>query len=452
MTGDVPLTRRRVLAGLAGAGALGSSAGAYTAATFGDRELIPAGMRAGSAGIDVDCSAPDCETEDGAVSFGIADISPGAAGRRTFTLSVVDNPVRVWLRTDCPTDSDRTDRSRDDRSRTDDVQPSNEIGDARETAVPQDGRLSEKGDPDRGREFGWPPWRDPRPDEPLQDALRVKLSTDEGCGGGAERLFPNDGRDSWGTLRDLKTALADGTRLDAAEACFSSSSDACLQLDYWLPRDVRVDDDASVGIDLELYAEQCRHVPETSVENPFEPNRCEHTDCRECVELGKLEVQNDRLEPSTIYQFTELYDPFAGDQYEYELEVIDVINKDDGHERSDDRDEVVERSGGRNDDRDDDDHDDDGEHGGGGSGETTCVEFRLLRDGEETVEMCTVDLKGGPRHRTYDLEPPQTRTPGKLCTSDGRADGNRGGSPKRPAISHLTVSVCGSARNGGDDE
>lgn len=345
MSDGVPLTRRRLLAGLAGAGTLGSGAGAYTTATLDDRELLPVGMTAGAAGIDVDCSAPDCEVDDGELTFAIGDLAPGTSGSRRFSLSVLDNPVRVWIRTECPPASD-----------------------------------------------------------PLGAALEVRLRFEADCDGQGRQLFPATDAGSWGTLRELRDAFSDGPRVDdPSDPCLGSTTGPCLRLDYRLPEDATVEEGMDADLAFELYAEQCRHTPESAVRPPFEPTECEPPTCTECAYLGKLEVQGDKLEETT-YEFDELEVPFASDGHDYEFDVLSVTNKDDGEE-------------------------------------TVCAEFRLLRDGQESLRMCEVRIKGGSEPpRSHPVEPPATRTPGKLCTEETEA-GNSG-KLRQPAISHVEVHVC----------
>mgnify|MGYP000740106293 CR=1 FL=1 len=115
---------------------------------------------------------------------------------------------------------------------------------------------------------------------------------------------------------------------------------------------------------------------------------------------------------------------------------------------------------------------------GDGDRETVCVAVRLLRDADGTDEfeesaappICEVTLTGrtspnrgpkkgprtpgGPTRKpeaetrtvTHDVEPPLTRTRGKICTP---SDEN-GGDGTRPGIDSITVSTCGDDGNGDD--
>lgn len=395
MTDDVPITRRRLLAGVAGAGVLGSGAGAFTAATFGDRELLPIRTTAGAAGIAVDCDAADCVVEDGVLQFAIGDVVPGGRGSRSFTLSVDDNPVRVWMRTDCPSDAD----SSAGHAHGDDQSEARQPGEAH-------GRAS-RGSPGGSRSSeGWGP-----APESIDEVLEIRLSVVEGCQGEGTRVYPAEGGDSWGTLRGFQATFADGQRLDRTDPCFDDGEAVCLELEYRLPEGTWVDADDESDLEIELYAEQCRHVSESAAQSPFEPRNCEPEGCHECVKLGRLEVKNDRLEEQT-YGLDELEPAFEDDGHSYEVDVLGVGNKDEG--------------------------------------ETVCAEFRLLRDGEEFDRLCEVRIKGGPDRWSYEIEPPSARTHGELCTQETEA-GNSG-NRRQPAISHVDVFLCTDAAvDGGGD-
>jgi hypothetical protein len=436
---DLPLTRRNVLAGLAGAGALGSGAGAFTSATLGDRELLRMGTTAGAAGISVDCEAADCAMEDGVLQFAI-DVVPGELQRRSFTLAVDDNPVRVWARTDCPPEADEDDHHwpPDDWEPPADWEPPDDWPTDRPGGSSQNGSTGNQSNrslespPGRTADVngstvdtpdgptptfggGWSP-------PPLADVLNLRVSVADPCGAGGTRLYPED--DDWGTLRDFQSTFADGRRLDADEPCFESGDDVCLELEYYLPWWYAfVGEGEEAELELELYAEQCRHVEESAAENPFEAADCgsepDPGPCPDCTKLGKLEVEDDGLE-TTVYDFDELYGPFEGDGHDYALDVLDVTTKDDG--------------------------------------EPVCVEFALLRDGEEALEMCEVRVKGGNRGDpsehdpwVYDVDPPATRTSGEVCT--GEIEAGNSGSTHQPGISYVEVSVCDDgSQDGGEDE
>jgi len=109
--GAGPLTRRRLLAGVAGATGIGLLGGAGTSAFLRDTEVVPGsvlGNPYSGANLDLQlrCAGPSgaCQpTEDG-VSFGFADIEPGDDGSTTVCLESVDASTWLWLRTTPPVD------------------------------------------------------------------------------------------------------------------------------------------------------------------------------------------------------------------------------------------------------------------------------------------------------------------------------------------------------------
>ena len=100
------LSRRRLLAGIGGVGAVGMASGVGTGAYLADRETFPNNVfGAGEVGLTV-----DGDRTDGTVTVG-----PFAVDRTTFDdrpdperfeIGASENPVRVWLATECP-DGDR---------------------------------------------------------------------------------------------------------------------------------------------------------------------------------------------------------------------------------------------------------------------------------------------------------------------------------------------------------
>lgn len=383
---DVP-SRRQLLAGMVGLTAFGAGFGPGSSARLTDTVRTSTRLRAGEVSLEVQCDGGSCpeSSGDGTLFVPIEDLEPGTTGTERVSLSVIDNPVRIWLRTACPPVVD-----------------------------------------------------------PLGEALLVRLSIDRtGDGVDPVRLFPraDSGGDSdpesdadspdgasRGSLNDFRNALSDGVRLDDRfdDSCLTADDDVDLRFEYELPPEATWAGDLETTLALELYAEQCRHVPEDDVENPFDPSPCPELDCPagDCVELGKLEVENDRLDPG-VHDFDEVYEPFADDDHGYDLEVLRVTNK-------------AERGGD----------------------ETICADFRVRKDGVErdAPPICAVDIRGGPapgpgnrgpNERRYELEPPSTRTRGKLCTEEVTV-GTKG-ETVRPAISHLTVTVCpDGVETGGD--
>lgn len=102
------LSRRRLLAGLGGLGAIGTASGAGTFAYFSDEdEFRDNGIGAGEVELDVSCSGSnentDCSVSNGTVSFSPEDpIDRGHRGDVTLEVSVRTNPARLWIGTDCP--------------------------------------------------------------------------------------------------------------------------------------------------------------------------------------------------------------------------------------------------------------------------------------------------------------------------------------------------------------
>lgn len=346
-----PLSRRAVLASLGGAGALAGAAGKRTVASFGDGTEVAGSLRAGRVEIDVDCDG--CVLEDGRLELALESVAPGESRVKTVRLAVPEgaNPARLWLRTECPPVSD-----------------------------------------------------------PLGEDLESRLSVRRDCEdeGEAERLVPPD--EEWTSLSELRRKLRDGVRLDdPTDSCPSPGEPRCLEFEYRLPDDATWTVDAETDLVVELFARQCRHVPEEDVSNPFPEEDCPEPTCPECVELGKLEVENDRLDPG-VYDFDEVYgDVEDGEDGSYRLEVLTVTDKVDDGER-----------------------------------ETVCASVRLLKNGRErdAPAICEVTVKGGRPTVTYDVDPPLTRTRGEVCASRDPDDPETESDGERPAISNLTVSVC----------
>lgn len=357
MSRDPSVSRRRLLASVGTVGALGGASGLGSWALFGDGETFSGSMAAGAVGVTIDCGS--CTTDDGTVAFSLDGLSPGDRGVERFTVTATENPARVWLRTNCPA-----------------------------------------------------------PVDPLGDAVEVRLYHDPDCEGDGEttHAYPTDG--SWATLNELRTALRGGIRLDDRDGEPCLDGGVCLDLEYRLPEDATWAAALSTELDLELVAEQCRHVPEDGVSSPFPPENCPEPDCPDCVELGKLEVGDDGSLPLGVYEFDELFPPFAGDGTTYGLEVLTATNKGDGDD-----------------------------------GETVCASFRLLAGDDwnglaesNAPPLCEVAVKGGPITVPYDVSPPSTRTRGERCTVAQDGDSARGA---LPAISNVVVSVC--AEDDGDD-
>jgi len=96
------LSRRRLLTGIGGVGAVGMVSGLGTGAYLSDRAAFR-GNALGAGGVEL---TVDGEVTDGVVELGVSGIEPGDAGTERFELGVRTNPVRVWLAADCPESDD----------------------------------------------------------------------------------------------------------------------------------------------------------------------------------------------------------------------------------------------------------------------------------------------------------------------------------------------------------
>ena len=114
-TGNEPgdstrLSRRRLLAGLTGLGAVGMAGGAGTFAYLADgKSIVDNTLGAGEVAFDISCGSnntANCTVSDGVVSFAIDGIDRGSHGTETFEVAVQTNPARLWLATTCPPISD----------------------------------------------------------------------------------------------------------------------------------------------------------------------------------------------------------------------------------------------------------------------------------------------------------------------------------------------------------
>ncbi|WP_440990699.1 right-handed parallel beta-helix repeat-containing protein [Haloarchaeobius baliensis] len=109
MTGRFELSRRKLLAGVGGAGAASVGAGLGTSAYFSDTEsfegnVVTAGQLDLAVDWEMEYDGPGAvEMESGtldgepAVLVDLSDVKPGDTGLCTFSFSVVDNPGYLWL-------------------------------------------------------------------------------------------------------------------------------------------------------------------------------------------------------------------------------------------------------------------------------------------------------------------------------------------------------------------
>ncbi|MDZ5811348.1 hypothetical protein U4E84_08300 [Halorubrum sp. AD140] len=92
------LSRRQLLTGIGGIGAVGMASGLGTGAYLSDRAAFD-GNALGAGGVEL---TMDGTVTSGAVELGVSGIEPGDAGTERFEVGVRTNPVRVWLAADCP--------------------------------------------------------------------------------------------------------------------------------------------------------------------------------------------------------------------------------------------------------------------------------------------------------------------------------------------------------------
>lgn len=365
------LSRRRVLASLGGVGAVGMVNASGTNTLFSGEKKGSGTAQAGKVDVYIDCDS--CAVDTGrVVGLGFDAIKPGTTESKMLRLGVMEatGSVRLWLRTQCPPAAD-----------------------------------------------------------PLGEILQTRVSVTTDCrSGNRERLFPVD--TDWVSFNQLRRELHDGIRIDdPANPCIDPDETRCLLFEYHLPENVSMAVDTESTLVLELLAQQCQNVPESSVEPPFEMIPCPDIDYDSCVLFGRVNVDGS-LDPETTYSFDELSPPFDTDSYTYSFDVLTVT------------DAVI-----------------DGEH------ETVCVSFRLLKDGSESAAplLCKVTVDARQfGSETVDINPPLTRTRNELCaTTDEktsseqttssqqndesqRDDGSRPVVSTQPVISTITVYVCAS--------
>ena len=277
------LTRRRVLAALAGAGGAGALTGTGTAAMLQDTERFDTSITAGTIDLVAEYElltgpgAGGRGTIDGShIGLPIGSLGPNNdSGSMLLTFGLpqdgdaVNNPAALWLATDCP--------------------------------VPVSTALAE--------------------------AIQVTVLYAD-CASGEQLHQIADG-----SLREVAEDLRGGYRVDgdlsaSGDNCLTDTT--CLLFEYELGGYIGTE---TVDLPMWFAADQCRH---TTPENPFdgvETGPCPTADpCPCCRPLGKLEFEDETqlglgdsyADPGT-YGFTE------GD-VDYGLEIYDTANKDGGRE------------------------------------------------------------------------------------------------------------------------
>jgi len=100
------LTRRRILAGIAGSAGVGLVGGAGTRAFLRDTEAVP-GSALGNPyegthlNLEISCPDPDgaCTADADKVSFAFEDVDPPASSATTFCPRLSGGPAWLWLKT-----------------------------------------------------------------------------------------------------------------------------------------------------------------------------------------------------------------------------------------------------------------------------------------------------------------------------------------------------------------
>ncbi|MWV41695.1 SipW-dependent-type signal peptide-containing protein [Natrialba sp. INN-245] len=204
-----------------------------------------------------------------------------------------------------------------------------------------------------------------------------------------------------GSLSSVARSVASGIRLD--DGCLEPETPVEIELAWELsetaPEHLAGE---TAAFSAELVAEQCRHVDEADVSNPFAgQGSCEDAPgCPACVPLGKADDLDERMpiEPSTADPATWLPIDEGPGSGEYFLFVQDAEIKD--------------------------------------GAETTAIQFELVDgDGNPGPQLCAVRIKGGPNTNEIEFEPPRASTGALLSTLE-----NPGG--RLPAISNVEVDVC----------
>ena len=259
------ISRRRLLTGIGGIGAVGMASGLGTGAYLSDRETFRNNVfGAGEVGLTVDENPTN-----GIVTVGPFEVNrttfDGRPDPETFKIEASANPVRVWLATDCPDD----DRPDDDLLRN-----------ALEVEVAVDGESLTDGY---------------RPLDEVERLLATGRRIDDGC--------LEAGPDGASIVVEIAPYLPP----DAPDEVANSETDLTFR----------------------LYAEQCRHVSEADAagSNPFADRVCEDwgDDCPECVEFGKADGIDGSLAVGDVVQL----DGLPSGTAPHEIEITAVETKAD---------------------------------------------------------------------------------------------------------------------------
>lgn len=355
MSGDaggrdgVPVTRRKLLSGVAAAGGAGALTGLGTGALLADREdLMGTFLQSGQLDLAVGWERPGGATDAGVgrTTIDVGPLGDGESGWAKLTVDlpqggVTNNPAYVWFRTLCP-----------------------------------------------------------EPINVATEQLSVALwyaDCDDGSRVGTEPIVD-------GPLCEVADSLRGGVPLDGdpttpGRDCLDTTAGAdplCLRFEWSL--DAGYEGEESTTVEFEFVGTQCRHDDGTT--SPWADAQFPECECIErrgiswirvwacnpdvtdecvCDLVGKFELDGKYADCSGATGLTDnyvepgLYDLFHDDDCEdtgYDLDVVDTRWKGDGEDR-----------------------------------ETTAVEFLLLEDdGTPGPELCLVEIKAGSTVVSYGPE------------------------------------------------
>lgn len=276
MSGDRDLSRRQVLAGVAGASSIGALAGGITGAVLGDSErFFDNQFVAGAFELDMHWTGGPSSGNQFALT--IEDLNPGETGHADLSLELPaddqdNNPGLLWLRATCPA-------------------PPTLLGEFLEVTLSY-------ADCDSGEAV-----------ETIRGPLSLRKFADQIRNGIQLRPPPE----------------LSGTNGE----CLPVGQEICLRLDYALSDGYLGEE--SLAMSFQVVAEQCRH---NEAANPFPTvAECEKPECVCCERVGKLELDEesqsgigDSSIEEGIYTFTEVCNGLPG----YQLEVLDTVDKSDG--------------------------------------------------------------------------------------------------------------------------
>ena len=254
------LSRRRLLAGIGGIGAVGMASGLGTGAYLADRETFSNNtFGAGTVELLVNGTATD-----GTVDVDVSGIDRGDSGRKRFDVGARTNPVRVWLATECV--------------------PSDALSRALEVDL-RAGNVSLTG--------GYRPLADVRAD--LLTGERI----DDGCLA-FEDTIPVDVY--WRLPADAPDAAAN----TSTSLTFLLYAEQCRH----------VDEPNAVG-------PASLDEASAAASNPFAGRVCDEAeDCPECVEFGKADDIESTLAVGDVIPLSEL--PAGVDAHEIEITGIET--------------------------------------------------------------------------------------------------------------------------------